>query len=112
MKPLLSRHGLYRGFVLGPAGDCSAVGCDGRFLSVDWEFGYEMRLCTTGIRELSTHYRIFDGGEIDARWVTPVDPPGVDVWPPFREEVATQIDWSKIYAESSAEGFESLIDQI
>lgn len=106
LKPILSRHGLYRGFVVGTGGLCQSHDCFGSYLHVDWEFGYQMRLCTTGIIELITHYRIFDGGEIDARWVHQVDPPDSGAPLLYRPDVS-KVNWLDVHTEALTKGFAS-----
>jgi len=78
-----SKSGELEGRTTGLRQRCTSVGCPGWMVSVTWETGQALRVCSEGWHydaELNT-IRITAGGEISARFTTP-PPNGVEPLPP------------------------------
>ena len=93
-----SLSGKIEGRTTGARLRCSSIGCPGWFIGVTWETGQRMRSCSEGWRydPAAKTVRVTGGGEISARFVTPV-PLGTPPLPreqwPARQSLANPLGW-------------------
>jgi len=86
------------GRTTGARRPCLSDDCPGWFITVRWQTGQLMHICSQGWRydPARRMVRVTGGGEISARFVTPeplgVDPLPAEQWPP-RERLNTWAGW-------------------
>jgi hypothetical protein len=89
-----SKSGDIEGRMTGPRQRCTSIGCPGWLVSITWETGQALKVCSEGWHyDAATQVtRITGGGEISGRFISP-PPLGVDPLP--REEWPTRATLEK-----------------
>jgi hypothetical protein len=95
---VMSLSGAIEGRTTGARRPCISTGCPGWFITVRWETGQLMHICSQGwsFDPPTERFRVTGGGEISARFVSP-KPVGTPPWPrvrwPARDALGKWAGW-------------------